>query len=106
MGGGYDRYKFFRSGGFVPGRVPFAEIPESGSDLRVVYDRGRDRMDLMAYRYYGDPDLGWLILQGNPSVGGFEFEIPNGAVLRIPYPKDDALRRYEEACEALGKEDR
>ena len=34
-------------------------------------------------------------MQANPSYGGFEFSIPDGAIFRIPYPIDSAINRYE-----------
>jgi phage tail protein X len=39
-----------------------------------------------------------MILQANPSLGGYEFLIPNGVEIRIPYPKQSAIDRYEDSC--------
>lgn len=50
---------------------------------------------MLSYKYYGDANYGWLILQANPSLGSMEFNIPDNASIRIPYPLNDALKRYE-----------
>lgn len=94
----YDRYGKFKMNGVGPSKIPFVNIPLSDSDIYITYDKTKMRMDILSYKYYGDPNLGWLILQANPSVGGYEFEITNGTTLRIPYPKDSALNRYENSC--------
>lgn len=41
-----------------------------------------DRFDLLAYRYYGDPTLWWLIADANPEV--FYPDLVTGSVIRIP----------------------
>lgn len=97
MGEYYNRYVKFISDSQVSSMVPFAEIPVSESDLFIVYDKRTMRMDMLSYKYYGDPQYGWLILQANPQYGGFEFSIPDGVEYRIPYPIDSAISRYESA---------
>lgn len=94
----YDRYKKFKSNGIVQSAIPFIEIPKSESDLYIVFNKKTMRMDTLSYKYYGDANLGWLILQANPEVGGYEFSIEDGVGLRIPYPKDSAIGRYEDSC--------
>ena len=101
--GYYDRYSEFRSDGLV-GKVPFVKISESRTDVYIVFDKNTMRFDNLSYKYYSDPDYAWLILQANPQYGGFEFSIPNGSTLRIPYPLDDALLRYEKGCLVVKKE--
>lgn len=90
----YDRYSKFRSNGVIS-RVPFVEIPVSSSDVFITFDKSRMRMDSLSFKYYGDADYGWLILQANPAISGFEYLIPDGTPLRIPYPLMSALHRYE-----------
>ncbi len=91
----YNRYSKLTKDGQVFERVPFAKIGVSESDKYVTFDKSRMRMDMLSYKYYGDPNYGWLILQANPEYRGFEFSIPDGIDLRIPYPLDSALSRYE-----------
>lgn len=90
----YDRYREFRKDGEIP-VLPFIEIERDGGDLFIVYDKGKMRFDSLSYKYYGDPNYGWLILQANPQYGGWEYSIPDSVTLRIPYPLQTALNRYE-----------
>ena len=53
------------------------------------------RLDNLSYKYYSSPDYAWLILLANPQVGSLEYLIPDGERLRIPYPLDIALSRYD-----------
>ena len=94
----YNRYVKFTEEGQVYPRVPFLEIPAGDSDLFIIFDKSKMRMDMLSYKYYGDPNYGWMILQANPGYGGFEFSIPDGVELRIPYPLDSAISRYESSA--------
>ena len=53
------------------------------------------RLDQLSYQYYNDADYAWLILQANPQYGSLEYHIPDNVELRIPYPLNDAILRYE-----------
>ena len=68
----YDRYRKFRIDGEIK-IVPFCKIPKKNTDFYA-----------------------WLIMQANPEYGSMEFEIPDGVMLRIPYPLDDAISSYEQ----------
>lgn len=46
-----------------------------------------DNVDMLAYKYYSDATLGWIIMCGNPEQTN-EFEIQPGTKLRIPFPLD------------------
>jgi hypothetical protein len=74
--------------------IPFGEIPKKNTDRIEIYKRGETRLDLVSYDYYGTSDFAWLILQANPQYGSLEFNIPDGAELRIPYPLDASLETY------------
>ena len=75
--------------------VPFITIPKQNSDCYVVYDN-RKRLDNVSYECYKDPNYGWLILQANPEYGSLEYNIPNGVILRIPFPLESVLNKYRE----------
>ena len=90
----YNRYSTFTSDGRSL-KIPFAEIKPSGSDLIITFRRKTMRFDMLSYKYYGDPNYGWLIMQANPSFGSMEFQIPDKSSIRIPYPLEDAIQRYE-----------
>lgn len=90
----YNRYEPFTADGKSL-KVPFAKIPVAASDLAIVYSKERMRLDTLSYKYYADPNYGWLILQANPTFGSMEFKIPDKSTIRIPYPLESALQRYE-----------
>ena len=90
----YDRYESFRSDGNID-IVPFIEIDNTSTDIVITFRKSTMRMDTLSYKYYGDPNYGWLILQANPQYGSLEFSIPDGVPLRIPYPLSTAKTRYE-----------
>lgn len=90
----YNRYRKFSANGTMK-LVPFAEIPMSPTDRYDYYIVGKTRLDTLSYRHYKDPNYGWLILQANPELGGLEFKIPDGTLLRIPYPLDVSISAYE-----------
>ena len=91
----YNRYKSFTVNGTCR-KVPFIEIPVSSSDFYAYYEPCKSRMDLLSYQYYDDPNYGWLILQANPSVNSMEFKIDELTKLRIPYPLNSAIQRYND----------
>lgn len=91
----YDRYKEFRENGFVPNPMPFIKISEDTNDIRLVYDKRTMRMDSLSYKYYGDPNYAWLILNANPEVTPYEYLIEDGTPIRVPYPLSSAIDRYE-----------
>lgn len=90
----YNRYAKFEENGTIK-TVPFIEIPNRSSDKYVYYEIGKTRLDILSYNYYGDSDYGWVILQANPEYSPYEFMIPNGAKLRIPYPIEQVISQYE-----------
>lgn len=92
----YCRYSSFSAGGHMK-LVPFAEIPIKNSDRYEYYHHNFTRLDVLSYKHYGNPNYGWLILQANPDVGGLEFNIKDGTLLRIPYPLDISLTDYEDS---------
>ena len=90
----YNRYnEFIVNGDYI--MVPGIEITEKSSDRQVVYKVGKSRLDKFSQQYYGSPYYGWLIMQANPSFGGQEWNIPDGAIIRIPYPLMQSLEDYK-----------
>lgn len=92
----YDRYSKFRGDGVVK-IVPGIKIDNCGTDIFLLYDKSKMRLDTLSYKYYGDPNYGWLILQANQHLPSLEYIIPDGVVFRIPYPLSSATKRYEDA---------
>ena len=46
--------------------------------------RGSDRLDLLAWQFYGDPTVWWKIADANPEIISW-LTIPAGTVIRVPY---------------------
>ena len=90
----YNRYQQFSINGEQT-VVPFIPLQSKSSDQRYIYRTGFSRLDKVSQQYYGTPFFGWLILQANPQYTGFEFNIPDGAVLTIPYPLLTSLQDYK-----------
>ena len=89
----YDRYSRFRTGGTIK-IVPSIKLPVKSTDYYETYKLGISRLDLMSYDAYGDPNYDWLIMMANPEYGAMEFEIPDGAELRIQYPLSTTIENY------------
>lgn len=90
----YDRYGKYRVNGdtLFP---PFIPIPVKDTDYYEVYEKGKTRLDILSYNYYKDADYSWLIMQANPQYGSLEFQIPDNAQIRIPYPLNITLAKLE-----------
>lgn len=94
----YNRYNRFSKDGKIS-IPPFIKIQPKSSDFFETYNRGVTRLDNVSYDYYGDSGYDWLILMANPELGNLEFEIPDGAILRIPYPLSLTIENYENQIE-------
>lgn len=89
----FDRYGSFRvNAGMKP--IPGIVIPQIDSDKNMVYKQGLSRLDKLSNMYYNNPYSGWLIMLANPEYGGLEFNIPDMALIRIPFPFETAVSRY------------
>lgn len=54
------------------------------TDIEVIIDsKYQNRPDIIAYEYYGDPTLAWIILQYNNIIDTKE-ELISGKVITIP----------------------
>ena len=67
----------------------YSSIPESDDDIYIITQYG-DRLDLLAYTYYGDSTLWWYIAKAN---GLKVMNIPEGTSLRIPGSTNYAMGR-------------
>lgn len=90
----YDRYRQFKTGSDMK-PIPGILIPDGPQDKETLYKLGNTRLDKLSLKYYNNPHYGWLILSANPSFGGLEWEIPDRTVIRIPFPFEDAIERYQ-----------
>jgi hypothetical protein len=89
----YDRYSRFRLNAEIE-PIPGITIPTLSTDKTIVYKKGKSRLDIISNDYYNTPYNGWLIMLANPEYGGLEFNIPDNAILRVPYPLEEAMSTY------------
>ena len=59
----------------------YPQIPVSDSD-KFIYPKDGDRLDTLAFRYYGDTTLWWVIAKANGIRG--KVAVATDEVLRIP----------------------
>lgn len=88
-----DRYNNFRVDSLIS-PIPGINIPESETDKKMIYKSGVTRLDKLSQMYYNNPYSGWLIMLANQEYGGLEFNIPDSSIIRIPFPFDSAISRY------------
>lgn len=71
----YDGKRVYRS-------TSYPTIVPQDSDTVVITNEA-DYLDSLAYRYYGDPTLWWIIALAN-NLGKAKMSVPAGLQLRIP----------------------
>jgi hypothetical protein len=94
----YNRYTDF----IINGQqtvVPYINLPSKTTDKRFIYKVGQSRLDKVSQQYYDTPVFGWLILVANSTYGGQEWNIPDGAILTIPFPLVASLQDYKNELE-------
>lgn len=93
----YDQniiYKTIDNKPYYKGKL-YPDIPYTDTDDYVITTIG-DRLDLLAYSYYKDPELWWVIsIANNHITKGSMFPAP-GLQLRIPTNINDVLRLFNE----------
>ena len=57
-------------------------IKPNDNDLYIISEQG-DRLDLLAYKYYNDVSMWWIIATAN-NIHDAKFSFPDGTILRIP----------------------
>ena len=79
--------------------VPYVVLQSKSSDKNYIYKVSQSRLDKISQQYYNTPTFGWLILSANPIYGGLELNIPDGAILTIPFPLVSSLQDYNSQLE-------
>jgi hypothetical protein len=80
---------------YYKGKV-YPSIPLSESDIYVITTIG-DRLDYMAYSYYRDSELYWIISVANNNVTkGSLFPVP-GTQMRIPTDLNNVLNLFNQS---------
>ena len=89
----YNRYGQFLINGEQT-TVPYVTLPPKSTDVKYVFRAGISRLDKISQEYYNSPYFGWLILMSNPEYGGLEWNIPDNAIINIPYTLVASLQDY------------
>lgn len=83
---------------YYKGKV-YPNIPLSESDVYVITTIG-DRLDSLAYSYYNDVNLWWIIsVANNNATNGSMFPLP-GTQLRIPTDLNYVLNLFDQFNQA------
>ena len=81
------------------GRISYASIfyPKIERSADDIYIRARygDRIDNLAFEYYNDVTLWWIIAQAN-GLGKGTLAIPAGKQIRIPMDTDKIIGDFNE----------
>jgi len=83
MSNRYSKYPFIQ---------PTRKINFAVTDIYHTLKLG-ENLDELAYKYYKDPSLSWIIMCANPTFN-FEWEIPISARLRIPFPLNRVFEQF------------
>jgi len=70
----------------------YPNIPLRDSDIYIV-TQGGDRLDTLAYQYYGDQSLWWIIATAN-NIHDAPFAVPDGTILRVPKNYLDIVNKF------------
>ena len=76
---------------YLPTKYP--SLVPSNNDYYIIA-RDQDRLDLLAYDFYGDSTLWWVVAMANDLPGDSMFP-PMGFQLRIPADVDTALNAFD-----------
>lgn len=98
----YNRYEILKNTNGTTDQMPFVSLPTNPSDKFEYWNTAYSRMDKISQKYYGNPFYDFLILYAN-KIYLNEFDIPDGALIRIPFPLVKAKADYEAALEAFKK---
>ena len=78
---------------YYKGKV-YPNIPLSETDVYIITNIG-DRLDSLAYSYYNDVNLWWIISAANNNITkGSMFPVP-GTQLRIPTNLNSVLQLFD-----------
>tara|TARA_R110000803_G_scaffold46655_8_gene97857 strand:+ start:924 stop:1223 length:300 start_codon:yes stop_codon:yes gene_type:complete len=71
----------------------YPEIPRSDNDIYVITTEG-DKYDILAFNYFNDSSLWWVISSANAEYSQNSLFPPVGAQIRIPGNLDSILVAY------------
>lgn len=74
--------------------VEYPIIVPSDTDIQVPSNE-TDYLDTLAYKYYGDPTLYWIIARAN-KIGKGRMSVDPGLILRIPTNVNDLINQFNQ----------
>ncbi len=74
--------------------IRYPKMAKASQDMYIISIQG-DRLDNLAYKYYEDARLWWILARAN-NLGKGDMEVPIGTQLRIPYNYIAILDEYKE----------
>ena len=74
--------------------IRYPKMAKESQDMYIISIQG-DRLDNLAYKYYEDARLWWILARAN-NLGKGDMEVPIGTQLRIPYDYIAILNEYKE----------
>ena len=74
--------------------VVYPQIPETLNDIYIETEYG-DRVDVLAYQFYSDPSLWWIISSANSDLPQNSYYIPEGTQIRIPQNTTQVLSLFD-----------
>ena len=87
-------YKTSSGKRYYKGKI-YPEIPYSDTDEYIITTIG-DRLDSIAYSYYNDAELWWVISVANNNItNGSMFPVP-GTQLRVPTNINNVLNLFDQ----------
>lgn len=75
--------------------VRYPDIPLSEEDIYIYTMRG-DRLDNLAYQFYNDPTLWWVLSIANPNLPNDSLYPTLGYQLRIPSDINQILNDFDQ----------
>jgi len=98
----YNRYAILINDDGTTEPMPFVDLPANQSDKFEYWNTEFSRLDKLSQKYYGNPFYDFLILYANGDYIS-EFDIPDGALIRIPFPLQKVKADYEALLSAYKK---
>jgi hypothetical protein len=74
--------------------VKYPIINPSETDIQIVTNE-TDFLDTLAYKYYGDPTLYWIIARAN-KLGKGRLSVQGGLILRVPININEIVNKFNE----------
>ena len=71
----------------------YPTIHPSSTDTLIISNEG-DYLDTLAFTFYGDPTLWFIIALANPGIGKGKLSVPPGLQIRIPKDINDIINRF------------